>query len=90
MISPPTWHEISTLASRYDCIAMTGSLQRAVDLADRVRALHNSGVGWSGSDTDLQACLSFECRTWQHCGLEPDGDDRAYICALYQAVFNRV
>lgn len=84
--SVPTWDEITRLANRYDCLALAGSLPAAMHLADRVRAER----GWSGclrgSARELQACLSFECRAWQHCQQEPDGEDLQLIQELYEAV----
>jgi hypothetical protein len=81
-----TWDEITLLANRFDCLAITGSMPAAMQLADRVRAER----GWSGevrgSARELAACLSFECRSWQHCRVVPDGAELDFLTALYDAL----
>lgn len=82
----PNWDDITALANRFDCLALAGGMQRAATLADRLRAAHLQSGAWPGTAAELEACLSFECRTWQHCGMVPDGDDLQYIAALYASL----
>ena len=82
----PQWDDIIALADRYDCLALAGGMMAAMQLADRVRAAYGWSGAWQGSEAQLQACLSFECRTWQHCCQVPQGSDLDYLGALYERV----
>lgn len=78
-----TWDDITKLANQFDCLSLAGGMQRAMQLADAVKCEHQRSGGWPSDRKELEACLSFECRTWQHCGMVPSGDDYDYIAALY-------
>ena len=75
-----------TLAMRFDPLQITGGLDRAIALSDQVRRGYAARGGFSESPLDLAACLSFECRSLRHCGMVAQGDDLAYLSALYAVV----
>lgn len=82
------WADIQKLAAGYDALQIAGSLDRAIALADRVRAEFTMHGGFSVSPRELAACIAFETRTCLHCGVVPDGDDLRYLSALYMVVFS--
>lgn len=84
--APVPWAAIVALALRYDPLQITGGLDRAIALADHVRRDFLMRGGFSVSPRELAACLAFECRSMQHCGMEPQGDDLSYLTALFAVV----
>jgi hypothetical protein len=84
------WAEICELAFRFDPMQIAGSIDRAIALADRVRASFVVTRAFSVEPRELAACLAFECRTCHHCGVVPSGDDLGYLSALYTAVRARL
>jgi len=80
------WESIVALARRYDPLQITGGLDRAIALSDSVRREFAARGGFSVAPLLLAACLAFECRSMQHCGIIPQGDDLMYLCALHAAV----
>ena len=85
-VESPAWADITTLADRFDCLALTGGMVAAMQQADRVRTSYTWHGAWDAPEHALRASLSFECRAWQHCRMVPQGPDRAYIAALYERV----
>ncbi len=81
----PSWDDIVTLANQFDAIELGGGMQRAADVADRVRAAWSRERACPDAEARaLQICLSFECRTLQHCGIVPQGDDFDFLAAIYR------
>lgn len=80
------WEAIVALAMRYDPLQICGGLDRAISLSDEVRRGYASRRGFSAPPLQLAACLAFECRSMRHCGIVPQGDDLAYLSALYTVV----
>lgn len=80
------WDEVAALGLRFDALSLAGGMDRCILLADRVRAHYEMSGGFTASPRELAACLAFECRSRQHCGVVPDGVDLAYLVALHASV----
>lgn len=80
------WETIVALAVCYDPLQICGGLDRAIALSDQVRRAFSVRRGFTAAPLQLAACLAFECRSMRHCGVVPQGDDLAYLSALYAVV----
>jgi len=86
-----SWPTIENFALTLDGYQAIGESE-CDQLANRVKGefARSAASLQSLSLTELRACLFFERRRFRHFGEEPQGEDRAFINALLEAIQNRL
>jgi len=87
-----SWQVIGTSALTFNGYKTLGGFKQCAELANRIKREFSAKVTplRSLSLTELRSCLFFEKRRFNHYGEDPQGDDRAFINSLIEAIREKV
>ena len=84
------WSAIGWFALTFDGYEYWGSFDKCGEVANKWASVWREKQGLPHTLTELRTCLFFEQRRWRHYGYNPDEKAMIYICALVEAIREKV